>query len=57
VAVSGLIEKDSVLYKEIYKYFETIDFASLPAAYTYVEGITRQPPHYFSHIFAIDSCE
>src|SRR5258708_7843232 len=57
VEVSGLIEKDSALHKEIYKYFETIDFASLPAAFTYAEGITQQPRHYFSHIFAIDSCE
>ena len=57
VEVSGLIEKDSVLYKEIYKYFETINFASLPAEYNYAESIIQQPSHYFSHIFAIDSCE
>jgi Protein of unknown function (DUF3822) len=57
VEVSGLIEKDSALYKEIYKYFETVDFASLPAESNYVEAITQQPNHYFSHIFAIDSCE
>jgi len=57
VTVSGLIEKDSILYKEIYKYFETINFASLPAEFNYAESITQQPSHYFSHIFAIDSCE
>jgi hypothetical protein len=57
IEVSGLIEKDSALYKEIYKYFETIDFASLPAESNYTEGITQQPSHYFSHIFAIGSCE
>ena len=37
VEVSGLIEKDSALYKEIYKYFETINFASLPAEFNYAE--------------------
>lgn len=57
VEVSGLIEKDSALYKEIYKYFETINFASLPAKFNYAGNITQQPSHYFSHIFAIDSCE
>ncbi|HEY5407622.1 MAG TPA: DUF3822 family protein [Ginsengibacter sp.] len=57
VEVSGLIEKDSALYKEIYKYFEIINFASLPAECNYAERITQQPVHYFSHIFAIDSCE
>lgn len=57
VEICGLIEKDSALYKEIYKYFETIDFALLPAACNYAEEIIQQPSHYFSHIFAIDSCE
>jgi hypothetical protein len=57
VEVSGLIEKDSSLYKDLYKYFETVHFASLPQACNYAEGITQQPSHYFSHIFAIDSCE
>ena len=57
VEVSGLIEKDSALYKEIYKYFEEINFAALPAVYTYADEIIQQPSHYFSHIFAVDSCE
>ena len=57
VEISGLIDKDSALYKEIYKYFETIAFSALPAACNYAEEITRQPAHYFSHIFAIDPCE
>lgn len=57
IEVSGLIEKDSALYKEIYKYFESVSFASLPADCNYSEDITRHPSHYFSHIFAVDSCE
>lgn len=55
--ISGLIEKDSALYKEIYKYFETVEFASLPSISNYADGITQQPSHYFSNIFAVDSCE
>jgi Protein of unknown function (DUF3822) len=57
VEVSGLIEKDSALFKEIYKYFEAINFAVLPATNNYAEEINQQPAHYFSNIFAIDSCE
>jgi hypothetical protein len=57
VEVSGLIERDSILFKEIYKYFEVIDFASLPEGVKYSEEITRQPAHYFSHIFAYSLCE
>lgn len=57
VEIDGLIEKDSNLYKEIYKYFETINFAAAPQGENYSEKISEQPAHYFSHIFAIDSCE
>lgn len=57
IEVSGLIEKDSALYKEIYKYFESVSFASLPAGSNYSEEITQHPSHYFSHIFAVDPCE
>lgn len=56
VELSGLIEKDSALYKEIYKYFETVNFALLPESFKYAEEIIQQPSHYFSHIFATDSC-
>lgn len=55
--VSGLIDKDSGLYKEIYKYFEPIEFATLSAERNYVEAINEHPAHYFSHIFAFDTCE
>lgn len=57
VEIGGLIEKDSALYKEIYKYFEVINFATFPPDKNYVESISQNPAHYFSHIFAIDSCE
>jgi Protein of unknown function (DUF3822) len=56
VEVSGLIDKDSGLYKEIYKYFESIMLATLPLNSNYSEEINQFPSHYFSHIFAVDSC-
>lgn len=55
--ISGLLEQNSALYKEIYKYFNSIELASLPEGKNYSEEITQYPSHYFSHIFAIDSCE
>jgi len=55
--ISGLLEKNSTLFAEIYKYFETIDLTLLPENKNYSEEITQYPSHYFSHIFALDTCE
>ena len=55
--ISGLLEENSPLYKELYKYFETIELASLPEGSLYSEEIMSFPSHYFSYIFAADSCE
>ncbi len=57
VEISGLIEENSTLYKEIYKYFSDVKLSILPAGCDYSEEIARHPPHYFSHIFAADLCE
>ncbi|MDQ6842902.1 MAG: DUF3822 family protein [Bacteroidota bacterium] len=53
--VGGLIEKDSALFKEIYKYFCEISFANLPVKITSAENIAKYPIHFFSHLFAVDS--
>lgn len=55
--ISGLIEVNSVLYKEIYKYFSVVTFASLPEDCTYPDEVTTFPAHYFSHHFANGLCE
>ncbi|HXR83064.1 MAG TPA: DUF3822 family protein [Hanamia sp.] len=55
--ISGLLEETSALYKEIYKYFTDIEFTSLSSEMNYSEDIAKFPAHYFSYIFAIDSCE
>ena len=57
VEINGMIEKNSGLSTEIYKYFSSVSFAELPAGCNYSEEITKHPSHYFSHIFAVDSCE
>lgn len=57
LTISGLVERKSALYKEIYKYFETIEMAPMPDCQKYHEEILVYPSHYFSHIFSIDPCE
>jgi len=55
--ISGLIEENSALYKEIYKYFDDIELSGFREGYQYAQGITGLPSHYFTYIFDIDSCE
>jgi hypothetical protein len=57
LVLRGLVEENSALYNEIYKYFDDIEFASFRKEYSYSEEIAKFPSHYFSHIFDIDSCE
>ncbi len=57
VEVYGFVEKESALFREIYKYFESVAFATLPLDYNYKEEILQHPHHFFSHLFAINSCE
>ena len=57
LALSGLIEENSELYKEIYKYFDDIEFSAYREGYSYTAEISKFPSHYFSHIFDNDSCE
>ncbi len=51
--VSGLIEKDSALYKEIYKYFDPVSFTSLPEGINFSEEMNKYPAHFFSHFFPV----
>lgn len=57
LVISGLIEENSALYKEIYKYFDDIELSGFRDGYKYSEEINALPSHYFSNIFDIDSCE
>ena len=50
--VSGLIEKDSNLYKEIYKYFDPVTFTGLPPGIHFSEEMNKYPAHFFGHFFA-----
>ena len=56
VHLSGMIEKESILYREVYKYFLNIEFEKLPENFNYSDEIKKLPQHLFSHLFAIVSC-
>lgn len=55
--ITGLIEENSALYKEIYKYFDDIELSGYREGMVYAEEIKAFPSHYFSYIFDMDSCE
>ena len=56
VEISGMIEINSILAEEIYKYFSSVSFAKLPAGCNFSEEIQRLPSHYFSYLFETDVC-
>ncbi|MEO5891342.1 MAG: DUF3822 family protein [Ferruginibacter sp.] len=56
VRLSGMIDANSPLYSELYKFFLQLQFEELPAQYQYPETIYEYPSHYFSHLFAIAAC-
>ncbi|UAY50648.1 DUF3822 family protein [Ferruginibacter albus] len=54
--VTGLLDKVSTLYTEIYRYFINIFFEGLPEGYTYGDEIKTHPSHFFSHLFSLAAC-
>ncbi|MCO6496410.1 MAG: DUF3822 family protein [Chitinophagaceae bacterium] len=57
IELSGFIEKNSYLFTEIHRYFKNISFAKLPPLCQYEENLAAYPQHYFSNLFALDTCE
>ena len=56
VHFNGMIDADSNLYHELYKYLLHPTFERLPNTFTYDEEIKRYPAHYFSHLFVLATC-
>jgi hypothetical protein len=56
VSLAGLIEKDSAVYRELYKYFIKLEFESLSADVKLAEALTVHPAHYFSSISKLAAC-
>jgi hypothetical protein len=56
LAVSGLIEKESALYKELVHYFLNIRFRE-PSWQAPVEGEAQYPAHFFTSLNDLALCE
>ena len=56
IFLSGLIEKDSVLYRELYKYFIHLEFESLASDIKLAEELSAHPNHYYSSISKLAAC-
>ena len=54
--LSGLIEKDSALYRELYKYFIHLEFESLSKDIKLTAALTIHPQHYYSSISKLAAC-
>ena len=56
IFLSGLIEKDSALYRELYKYFIHLEFESLAGEIKLAEELSAHPQHYYSSISKLAAC-
>ena len=56
LTASGFIEKQSALYKELYKYFPSIHFDGLPDGTGLSDGFVDLPVHYFSSVCKLSVC-
>jgi Protein of unknown function (DUF3822) len=56
LSLSGLIEKDSSIYRELYKYFIYPDFEILPDGIRLADALNIYPAHYYSSISKLAAC-
>lgn len=56
IFLSGLIEKDSALYRELYKYFIHLEFDALASEIKLAEELSAHPQHYYSSISKLAAC-
>ncbi len=56
IILAGLIEKNSAVFRELYKYFIHLEFEDLPAEISIAEALYECPRHYFSSISKLATC-
>lgn len=56
LVISGLIEKESAIYRELYKYFLHPGFEKIPGNIQLAGGFSEYPVHYFSSICKLAIC-
>jgi Protein of unknown function (DUF3822) len=56
LVLSGLIEEESTLYRELYKYFIHLEFEKIPEGIKQHVVFYEHPAHYFSSLFNLAAC-
>lgn len=56
IRLSGLIEKDSSIYRELYKYFIQLDFETISDSISISHALNEYPHHYYSSICKLAKC-
>jgi hypothetical protein len=56
ISLSGLIEMDSAVYRELYKYFIQLDFETIPDSISISHALNEYPHHYYSSICKLAKC-
>lgn len=56
LSLSGLIEKDSAIYRELYKYFIHPEFETLGDGVKLADELKVHPEHYYASISKLASC-
>lgn len=57
VRISGEVEEDSPLYRELSYELPTLSWLKRPAAYGYVPGFDQYADHHFYNLLSLASCE
>jgi hypothetical protein len=57
IILSGFVEKDSAIYRELYKFFINLEFDILPAEIKLAAALQQYPEHYYSFISKLALCE
>jgi Protein of unknown function (DUF3822) len=56
LVLSGLIEEESTLYRELYKYFIHLEFENIPEGIKSDSVFYEHPAHYFSSMLNLATC-
>lgn len=56
LVLAGLIERDSAIFRELYKYFIHLEFDELPLEFSIADALVEYPRHYFSTISKLAKC-
>lgn len=56
VKLSGMIEEDSSVFRELYKYFLNLEFESVPPEISLDESLKEYPAHFFLPVCKLALC-